>query len=90
MFVLPKYTWDQDRELCKRCKHYRERQDSIEFNSAAVVMLCAVNPYKARRGIGTCIDNRYRGPCGKEGRQFSPVEIHIKIGLNQNRGAVTG
>ena len=33
-------------------------------------MLCAVNPFRGRRGIGTCIDNRTRGPCGKEGALF--------------------
>ncbi len=74
MFVLPKYTWDKDRELCKGCKHYRTRQDNIAFNSAALVMLCVLTPAKGRKGIGTCIDNRTRGPCGKEGRQFAPAE----------------
>ena len=33
-------------------------------------MLCEVNPYKGRRGVGTCIDNRYRGPCGLDAKQF--------------------
>jgi hypothetical protein len=33
-------------------------------------MRCAANPFKGIIGIGTCIDNRTRGPCGKEGRLF--------------------
>lgn len=33
-------------------------------------MLCAINPYKGVRGIGTCIDNRTRGPCKSEGYLF--------------------
>ena len=32
MFVLPKYTWDKDRELCKKCKHYREQPDASGYN----------------------------------------------------------
>ena len=90
MFSLPKYTWDKDRELCKQCVHYESRNDNPKHNSGVMVMLCHVNPSKGARGIGTCIDNRTRGRCGKEGRQFSPVEIPAKIGLNQNRGAMTG
>ena len=90
MFVLPKYTWDKDRELCKRCHHYEERNDNPRLNSGVVVMLCHANPQKNSRGIGTCIDNRTRGPCGKEGRMFSPVEIPVKIGSKQTRGAMTG
>lgn len=70
MFTLPKYTWDKDRELCKRCVHYIEQTDNINHNSLATVMLCKVNPYKATRGIGTCIDNRTRGKCGKDGKLF--------------------
>ena len=69
-FSLPKYTWDKDRELCKQCKHYRERQDDLRFNSAALVMLCTRNPRKGRRGIGSCSDNRSRGPCGPTGALF--------------------
>ena len=70
MFVLPKYTWDKDRELCQRCKHYRPGKDAASRDTGAVVMLCAINPYKGVRGIGTCIDNRTRGPCKSEGYLF--------------------
>lgn len=70
MFKLPKYTWDKDRELCKKCKHYREQPDVSNYNGGGVVMRCAANPFKGIIGIGTCIDNRTRGPCGKEGRLF--------------------
>lgn len=69
-FVLPTYTWDKDRETCKQCKHYRERHDDDRHHSKALVMLCTVNPQKSKRKIGTCIDNRTRGPCGKEARLF--------------------
>jgi hypothetical protein len=72
MFKLPAYTWDKDREVCKRCKHYQERTDDDRHHSKALVMLCAVNPQKSKRKIGTCIDNRTRGPCGKEALQFEP------------------
>ena len=70
MFVLPQYTWDKDRELCKRCKHYRPSQDRARIYSGNLVMRCAANPFTASKGIGTCIDNRTRGPCGKDGRLF--------------------
>lgn len=70
MFKLPKYTWDKDRELCKRCKHYREQPDDSSYHGGGLVMRCAANPQKGSKGIGTCIDNRTRGPCGKEGRLF--------------------
>ena len=73
MFVLPQYTWDKDRELCKRCKHYRPSQDRARIYSGNLVMRCAANPFTASKGIGTCIDNRTRGPCGKEGRLFEAI-----------------
>jgi len=69
-FKLPEYTWDKDRELCKQCVHYREREDNPRYHSGAVVMLCAVNPLKGCRGIGTCSHNRLNGPCGKDGSLF--------------------
>jgi hypothetical protein len=73
MFVLPQYTWDKDRELCKRCKHYRPSQDSARIYSGNLVMRCTANPQKGSKGIGTCIDNRTRGPCGKEARLFEAI-----------------
>ena len=79
MFKLPQYTWDKDRELCKRCKHYRERIEDDRHNSRALVMLCAANPYKGRNKIGTCGDNRNRGPCGKDGRLFTPQESVVNL-----------
>lgn len=36
-------------------------------------MRCAANPQKGSKGIGTCIDNRTRGPCGKEARLFETI-----------------
>ena len=78
MFKLPKYTWDKDRELCKRCKHYRPSEDSPRLHSGVLVMRCEANPFTASKGIGTCIDNRTRGPCGKEGRLFVPAGHPVK------------
>lgn len=73
MFKLPQYTWDKDRELCKRCKHYRPSQDRARIYSGNLVMRCTANPQKGSKGIGTCIDNRTRGPCGKEARLFEAI-----------------
>lgn len=73
-FTLPPYTWDKDRELCKRCKHYLEGESRHEDHGKHAVMLCRINPYKGRRGIGTCSDNRNRGPCGKEGKLFEAID----------------
>lgn len=72
MFSLPTYTWDKDRELCRQCKHYEERINNDRHNSGIVVMLCKSNPFKGFRGIGSCIDNRTRGPCGTSGHLFAP------------------
>ena len=80
MFKLPRYTWDKDRELCKRCKHYREQQDASSYNGGGMVMRCAANPFKASKGIGSCIDNRTRGPCGKEGKLFEAGEEQFPLG----------
>ena len=87
-FTLPKYEWGTQRELCKRCKHYRPSEDSPRIHSGNLVMRCAVNPYTASKGIGTCIDNRTRGPCGAEGRLFQPKELEWKKEQqsNQNEG----
>lgn len=42
-------------------------------------MLCTSNPQKGVRGIGTCIDNRTRGPCGKDGKQFAPTTHDLRM-----------
>ena len=52
-------------------------------------MLCAINPYKGARGIGTCIDNRTRGPCGKEGRLFEAKRPIPDMALHSGRTQVT-
>lgn len=94
-FVLPTYTWGQDREQCKRCKHYRERRDDPRHHSAALVMLCAINPAKSKRGIGTCIDMRTRGKCGRDAKLFAPAEdyrplsdVAVQQGAAQRSSAV--
>ena len=90
MFVLPKYTWDRDRELCKQCKHYEERNDNPRLNSGVVVMLCHANPQKNSRGIGTCIDNRTRGPCKKEGRLFEAKRSIPDLAFYASRTKIAG
>ena len=84
-FTLPQYTWDKDRELCKKCDHYEERFDHPRYNSGVVVMLCAVNPCKGRRGIGSCIDNRHRGPCGPAGLLFEPKRPLPDLAIHQSQ-----
>lgn len=90
MFSLPQYTWDKDRELCQKCKHFREEPRKHPLYGSSPVMLCVKNPYKGRRGIGTCIDNRTRGPC-KDGKLFESAEdspITPSPVLKANRAAV--
>jgi len=79
MFTLPKYTWDKDRELCKQCKHLRE-EPRKHSQYTSISMSCVKNPYKASKGIGSCIDNRTRGPCGKDGRLFEAREEEFSLG----------
>jgi hypothetical protein len=81
-FNLPKYTWDKDRELCKQCIHYEARKDNPRLDSGVMVMLCHVSPHRNSRGIGTCIDNRTRGPCGPLGSMFHPTEKGLAIGAD--------
>lgn len=71
MWTLPEYTWGKERELCKRCAHYRERLSGNEKNGYFTVMSCALNR-KSTGGktSGTCIDMRYDGKCGREGKLF--------------------
>ncbi len=69
---LPAYTWGTERELCKRCEHYRERISGGRRGNTSVVMSCALNN-KSTGGFGhhgTCIDMRYDGACGREGKLF--------------------
>lgn len=70
---LPAYTWGEERELCKRCEHYRERVTGAYRSGNVVnVMSCALNR-RHTAGLklnGTCIDMRYDGPCGREGKLF--------------------
>lgn len=68
---LPEYTWDKERELCKQCKHYRERVAGSSRIGIHVVMTCALNPrHTSGRHHGTCLDERYDGACGREGKLF--------------------
>lgn len=68
---LPPYTWGQERELCKRCTHYRERIAGTKHTGKSVVMRCALHR-KSSGGAdyGSCIDMRYDGKCGREGWLF--------------------
>lgn len=71
VWKLPEYTWGKERELCKRCAHYRERVGGAHNGERNTVMGCALG---RKRGRGshpqTCIDMRYEGPCGREGKLF--------------------
>lgn len=66
-FKLPEYTWDKDRQLCFKCKHYAQRSPT------SPTMVCMRNHQrKSNAGPGTCIEMRTRGKCGKEGWLFEP------------------
>lgn len=70
-YRLPEYTWDKERELCKRCANYRERVAGVNTTTPNTVMCCVLNI--RRNGdtpCGTCIDMRYDGPCGRDGKLF--------------------
>lgn len=69
---LPAYDWGHERELCKRCEHYRERMGGGRNADRNVVMSCALNHQHTagRNHHGTCIDMRYDGECGREGWLF--------------------
>lgn len=69
---LPQYTWDKERELCKRCAHYRERITGTYKTGQTVAVMSCAKRNKSGRGEhhGTCIDMRYDGPCGREGKLF--------------------
>lgn len=68
---LPEYTWGQERELCKRCAHYRERIAGTKHSGKTVVMRCALNrKSSAAADYGSCIDMRYDGACGRLGALF--------------------
>ena len=68
---LPPYTWGEERELCKRCVHYRERIAGTKHSGKTVVMRCALNRKSAANmDHGSCIDMRYDGKCGRLGALF--------------------
>ena len=69
---LPAYTWGTDRELCKRCAHYRERTTKTRYAHVSVVMACALNNRhtSGKYQHGTCIDMRSVGECGPLGVLF--------------------
>lgn len=68
---LPEYTWGEERELCKQCKHYRERVAGTANAGHNIVMCCVLHRQSTLgRQHGTCIDMRYGGACGPEGRLF--------------------
>lgn len=66
MFALPKFTWDEDKKLCKKCAHLREYE-----KPGVTIMKCAASPFVN----GSCSDNRNRGKCGKDGAMFMPREL---------------
>lgn len=71
---LPAYTWGKERELCRRCKHYRERVSDVRHAQPSVVMVCNLNTKRTGgKDRGTCIDSRYDGPCSRKGKLFEPA-----------------
>ena len=83
MFALPKFTWDTDKQLCKSCQHYREAVDTHRDSAQHTIMLCAVNPRRGRRGIGSCIDARTKGPC-KDGKLFERRKEEFPLSLSSS------
>ena len=66
-FKLPEYTWNKDKQLCLRCRHYTQRKPS------SPAMVCLLNvERRSHAGPGTCIEMRTSGKCGKEGKLFEP------------------
>jgi hypothetical protein len=63
MWTLPKFEWPQQKQKCLTCTHYQALP-----KGACTVMLCQVSTHKGFRGIGTCIDERTRGKCGKDAK----------------------
>lgn len=53
-------------------------------------MLCHANPHRGYRGIGTCIDNRTRGPCKKEGRLFESKRSLPDLAFYASRAKIAG
>jgi hypothetical protein len=63
MWTLPKFEWPQQKQKCLTCTHYQALP-----KDASTVMLCKIGIHKGFRGIGTCIDERTRGKCGKDAK----------------------
>jgi len=67
MWTLPKFEWPQQKQKCLTCTHYQPFVDH-RYRGACTVMLCKIGIHKGFRGIGTCIDERTRGKCGKDAK----------------------
>ena len=75
MWNFPSYTWPQQKQKCLSCAHYSAVPDNPRLSSHSTIMLCAVNPFRGARGIGTCIDNRTRGPCGPDAKMWKGLDM---------------
>lgn len=69
---LPEYTWGEEQQTCKACKHYRERLSGRAYYPT-ILMKCALNITRCgSKGdkFGSCIDMRHEGPCGRDAKLF--------------------
>ena len=69
-FKLPKYTWDKDRKLCERCKHYKPFETGYPKDRKSISMTCLISDRKTPFGPTTCIEERTSGICGPKGKLF--------------------
>jgi len=68
---LPKYLWGEQRELCKRCAHFRELVIGGKHTGKSAVMRCVLNTNRSSHvAFGSCINMRYEGACGQAGLLF--------------------
>ena len=70
-FQLPKYTWDKDRKLCEKCKHYAPAETGGAKERKSLSMTCSASKRKSVFGPTTCIDERTTGACGPKGKLFT-------------------
>jgi hypothetical protein len=71
-FVLPQFTWDEDRKLCERCEHCILEQTKLVDQSHIITMKCAVYKSPDNYQPMACISSRTDGPCGQDGTKFKP------------------
>jgi hypothetical protein len=70
-FKLPEYTWDKDRKLCEKCKHYKPVETGTLKEKKSISMTCLISDRKTPFGATTCIEERTSGICGPKGKLFA-------------------